>query len=164
MSYQSSHHFCEFSGGGDIYIIKPSPLVFQSAVQAGGGSAEQSPVSPIGDEINKMPSLTIEGKRGTVSSIKDVAHQLWANMLVVCVQMFVDRCKPDGHLKKFMKDELIGLKVLTGYGVACIGDGSVAAYKLEITFNGAMSIINKLPASTHDRPKAARLIDRVLEY
>jgi len=124
-----------------MYIVNPSPLVFQSTVAGDesvvGGSAEQSPVnanvSPTAYGIQKMSSLTIEAKHGSASYINAMLYQLWANMLVLCIKQFADRFKPN-DVKKFTKDELISLNILIAYGVACLGDGSIAAYKIEIDF------------------------------
>lgn len=85
-------------------------------------------------------------------------------MILICVEKFVECCDEQNHWKKFKKEEFISIKKLTGFGILCCGDGSVAGYKLEVTFNEGNSIIEKLKPDTYNRTKAARLIDYMLEY
>ena len=62
----------------------------------------------------------------------------------------------------FTKHDLFKLNELTGYGVACSGDGMVGVYKLEMKFNKTTSFVTKLKLGYRDRSLAASLIDFTL--
>jgi len=158
----SRSHYCEFSGGGDIYIENAVevPLVFKSVQLANDVETDDvndaAKLSPTHPGTQKLAQLSIEGKRGAVSVSAGIG-QLWANMMLICVERFVDSCE------NFKKEDLISIQQLTGYGILCCGDGTIAAYKLEINFNVKNSIIQKIEPSTYNRVKAAKLMDYVIE-
>jgi len=86
-------------------------------------------------------------------------YQLWANMIVVVVRRFINA------VQSFDKTKLLNLKVLTGYGMACAGDGTVGVYKLEIDMTDSkITFITKLDIGRHQLLRAAELIDYSLAY
>ena len=160
-----SYCFCEFSGGGDFYVAGQvaEPLVFQCMQNADDDDNPRAAnnLSPPTGGTQRFATLSIEGKVGS-SNIKSVIYQLWANMIVITVDKFVQFCL--GYGNGFTKTDLINILSLTAYGIACFGDGSVAAYKLEISFNNCNSITEKVEPSNYNKTVAARLIDSMLEY
>ena len=163
-------HYCEFSGGGDIYIENEmeEPFIFQSIqltdeVDENGEAEIQTNSSPIKVGTHKLASLSIEAKRGTLRNIESMVSQLWANMMVLCVEKFVKSCD-QSYKKNCKKEELISCKTLTGYGILCCGDGSMGGYKLEIDFNDKNTMIEKVKATTYSRTMASKWIDHMLEY
>ena len=160
-------HYCEFTGGGDIYIENTveGPLVFKSQQLPDDDEADDVNKS---DDVNLSPTnsgtaqLSIEGKRGIVA-VSAVIGQLWANMMLICVHRFVQSCDPELE-KGFNKEDLISIQQLTGYGIFCSGDGTIGAYELEITFNGKNTMIEKVKPTTYNRIRAAKLMDYMLEY
>ena len=70
-------------------------------------------------------------------------------------------------IKFFTKEKLLDLTVLTGYGMACGGDGTVGTYKLKIDIYmiaSRMQFATKLDIGCHERIQAAGLIDFTLDY
>ena len=54
------------------------------------------------------------------------------------------------------KQDLFGLKLLTGYGIACTGNGMVEMYKLEMKFqNGETKFITKVALAHSEKLAAA---------
>ena len=176
----ANKHYCEFLGGGDIFIYKKDvsiPLVFTSAggtessagetesAEREGSSVHGVKVSPISTGTSKLSSPIIEAKKGTISASK-LKHQLWVNMLIVTVGNFIKALDPldDTHESQYEKRDIFELNQLTGYGVVCSSDGMVGAYKLEMEFNKSMSFVTKLKLGFRDRPLAASLIDFTLQY
>ena len=160
-------HYCEFSGGGDIYIVNEveEPFIFQSTqlTDEVDENGEVTNLSPITDGTQKLTSLSIEGKRGSLGNIESGVCQLWANMMILCVEKFV-KCCDQRHKKNCKKEELISCKTLTGYGILCCGDGGMGGYKLEIDFNKRNTMIEKVKATTYSRIMASKWIDHMLEY
>ena len=154
------NHYCEFTGGGDIYIENvEGPLVFKSPDD---DDDEAANLSPTKSGTQKLAQLSMEGKRGIVD-VSAVIGQLWANMMLICVHRFVQSCDPELG-KCFSKEDLISIQQLTGYGIFCSGDGTIGAYKLEIAFNGKNTMIEKIKPTTYSRIRAAKLMDYMLEY
>ena len=164
-------HYCQFSGGGDIYIAKDnlSPvLVFvvpkdSSATDEDDESPEGSSQlfrvpSPLVPGRAKLVSFTLEGKRGN-GNIEDLKFQLWANMFVITITKFKE------SLKFFDKKQLLELKQITGYGMACSGDGIVGVFKLEMDLiETETTIVDKLELGRREILKAAALMDYALQY
>lgn len=86
-------------------------------------------------------------------------------MVALAVGNFMAAIKPQSQSEKqFIKDDLLKLKQLTGYGVACSGDGMVGAYKLEMEFQKITSIVTKIELGYRERLNASGLIDFTLNY
>jgi len=73
-------HYCEFSGGGDIYIENEveEPFIFQSTqltdeVDENGEAEIQTKSSPIKGGTHKLASLSIEAKRLAILSLRYVS-------------------------------------------------------------------------------------------
>jgi len=201
-SAKTTAHFCEFSGGGDLYIAgdNSSALVLvtlenDSPAMDAGSSAinEDSLATNEGSSVTNQGSLLVESAQGSSSPsmitrnkkkspihvgeaklaslnfelkkdhfiIDKLKHQLWANMINVTVNNFVLSFKDTSMTKQY----LIGLKQLTGYGIACTGDGIFGVFKLEMDLiSGSISFITKVKLGSHDKIKAVALMDFTLEY
>ena len=92
-SVKTTNHYCEFSGGGDIYISKGDvsiPLVFVSpTVEELDESDEESSVvggnvhvSPISHGDSKLASLTIGKKEVVIQRSSNISYgQTWLLLL-----------------------------------------------------------------------------------
>ena len=143
-STKQSHHFCQFSGGGDLYNTKEvsAPMVFvasedstvsENSLELSVPSAsseepnDQISASPSTPGTSKLSALSIEAKRESVS-VQKLKYQLWANMFCIAVTTFVE------SLSSFTKQDILQLQQVSGYGVGCSGDGILGVYKMEIKF------------------------------
>ena len=171
-STKSISHYCQFLGGGDIYIQNKNigALVFISAAEktpdeglsVGGGNKKGSPLA---HATSKLCSLSIEGKKGI--SADKIKYQLWANMITRVIERFITSVDPpEGQSvnQLFTKDDLFKLKEFIGYGVACAGDGMVGVYKLEMKLGKPTLFITKLKLGSRERLLAAGLIDFTLHH
>ena len=162
---KTCNHFCEFSGGGDIYITKDisSFLVFVVPIDEDSPATKSAPegllqVSPLAAGVSKMVSLTVEGKKESCS-IEKLKFQLWANMIVLAVGRFSE------SLELMTKLQLLDLAQLSGYGIACSGDGISGVFKLEIDMDkGQTRFVTKFPLGCRERLKSAGLIDFTFHY
>ena len=196
-SAKSTVHFCEFSGGGDLYItgnvsalVVVTPAEADSTAESDSSANESSvatnDVSLLGAQGRSMPSMiatniavnkekspTVAGQSKLVSltlelkknhfMMDKLKYQLWANMINLAVNNFVKSLENSSMTKKYLVD----LKILTGYGIACTGDGIFGAFKVEMDLSSATSstkFITKIPLGNRDRLKAAALMDFTLEY
>ena len=76
-------------------------------------------------------------------------------------------------IEKFMqslrfntKENLLQLKRLVGYGMACSGDGVIGTFKLEIDLIGNQNctrFVTKVKLGPRDRLKAASLMDYIFD-
>jgi len=191
---KSSCHYCQFSGGGDLCVAKSDtglPLVYLGSteiddleaaetdnldatetdnleatetVPASTSSPPTSPTvstkfSPLSYGTPKFASLVIEGKKGDFSS-DTLKHQLWANMIVATVGNFTDAIVSE----RFTKQDLLKVKNLAGYGIACTGIGRVGMYKLEMNLiKGCTKFITKVPIRNHGQLNASLIMDYGLE-
>ena len=181
-STKSTHHFCEFSGGGDICVtaaketsVPPMVVVAPpddtsedppqtedpttskdlSPTKSPSHKSAEPKLSPL---VNGNLAMVIEGKKDHFDKT-NLKNQLWANMIVVVVRRFIDA------IESFDKTKLLNLELLTGYGMACAGDGTVGVYKLEIDMtNSEIKFITKLEIGTRPRVQAAALMDYSLDY
>ena len=161
---KSTNHYCEFSGGGDIYVYaaKSPPLVFVSPEDAEEDEEEDAKcdesihkVSPVSKGGSKLYALSIEAKKAYANSLK-LKHQLWADMISLAVFNFMVAVDPYADIcNRSTKQDLLQIDELTGYGVACAGDGLIGVYKLEMKFGNVTSLITKLEIGHRDRLLAA---------
>ena len=159
----SVHHYCPFSGGGDIFIENGATesLIFQSDVGdigADGNLIVAENVSPTTRGTQKLAQLCLELKNEHVY-LDEKKHQLWANMIILIVEKFAKSCCE----KTFSRKDLIDVKTLTSYGMLCCGNGGLAGYKLEIEFNASNHAITKIEPDIYNRLRAAKLIDLFIE-
>ena len=62
------------------------------------------------------------------------------------------------------KQDLIDLKALHAYGIACTGVGKVGSYKLEMDLiDGKTKVITKASMKSHGQLNAAIVMDYVLD-
>ena len=164
---KTSYHFCEFSGGGNIYITKDisSFLVFVvptdedlPTTDKDSPATKSAPegllqVSPLAAGVSKMVSLIVEGKKESCS-IEKLKCQLWANMIVLAIARF-----------RITKLQLLDLAQLSGYGIACSGDRISGVFKLEIDMNkGQTRFVAKFPLGCRERLKSVGLMDFTFHY
>ena len=176
---KTTEHYCQFSGGGDLCVTKnvklplvilsPTDEVDTTALDQGtsggdmpssstaGGGMLSSKLSPLTKGDSKLASLCIEGKKHS-PNLDKLKFQLWANMIVIAVKKFKD------SLLHFTKEEILGLKQLLGYGMACCGDGNIGVYKLEMRFDQRTMFVTKIELGARERLRAAALMDFTLQY
>lgn len=178
---KKTHHYCQFSGGGGLYITKlvePQPLVFlgsttddddddedaytlttSTSSPPTGNSPSRPPdnVSPVSHGTSKLASLSVEGKKDNFD-IETLKYQLWANMVIATVERFMMA------ISMFTKQNILVVKKLIGYGIACTGSGIVGIYKLEMEFNDCTQFVTKVEIGNRDRLPAAVIIDCGLDY
>ena len=162
-SSKTVEHFCEFSEGGDLCITptktkdtKDTSVAMVVVVPTDSpyenpSTDEEDPQPPKSANLSPLVSggvklsMVIEGKKDNFNLTKH-KHQLWANMVVVVITEFTKT------VKSFNKKVLLDLTVLTVYGMACGGDGTVGAYKLEIDLiKSQMRFITKLGIGCHEK-------------
>ena len=88
-------------------------------------------------------------------------------MVIVAVANFMAAIKPSiepSANQSFTKNDLLKLKRLAGYGMACSGDGMVGAYKLQMKFGEITSFVTKIPLGYRGRLQAAGMIDFMIQY
>ena len=166
-STKSLHHYCQFSEGGDFYVTKAvtPPLVIVSPTEVATITADQSTsisdmpskLSPVSMGQSKLASLHIEAKQGAVD-LDRLKYQLWADMIVGTVNKFVK------SLKRFTIKDLVALEQLSGFGMACCGDGTFGVYKLEMVFGHSTVIVAKVELGARERLTTAALMDFTLQY
>ena len=112
----NTDHYCQFSGGGDIYIenLKESLVIY-----SGPELSKDGTLTPGGD----TESASIEGDY-THQSLRD---QLLANSILACTSTFLKECQME-YDSAFIKN----VTQISGYSVAYTGMGSVGFYKLSI--------------------------------
>lgn len=159
------HHYCEFTGCGDLCVAKSvnhPPLVY--TVLPEGEDDETTSVSASTPERDSSPRSS-----GTpsVSFIKGdcedgpLKYQLWANMIAITVGKFSLAIVKENLTKK---QDLIDLKALHAYGIACTGVGKVGSYKLEMDLiGGKTKVITKASMKSHGQLNAAIVMDYVLD-
>ena len=74
-------------------------------------------------------------------------------MILIAVKRFKD------SLELCTKEEILALKQLSGYGIACSGDGSYGVYKLEVRFGQYTVFVTKIELGARERLTAAALMD-----
>ena len=144
---KTTHHFCEFSGGGDIYITKDLSSIVV--------------VTPLSNNLPQTVSAPKESMESPNMSLNKLQYQLWANMILLVIEKFMQ------SLRFNTKENLLQLKRLVGYGMACSGDGVIGAFKLEIDLIGNQNctrFVTKVKLGPRDRLKAASLMDYIFEY
>lgn len=165
-SGKTTEHYCEFSGGGDIYICNKNistPLVFTAGETELDQPDEELSVGGGNVKVSQLSLLSIEGKKGNFSPEK-LKYQLWANMITLVIGNFIKAVNPPIYQSLFTKHDLFKLNEFTGYGVACSGDGTVGVYKLEMKFGKVTSFVTKLELGCRNRLLAVNLIDFTLQY
>ena len=183
---KSTQHFCEFSGGGDICVTAVKETSVPMVVIASHDPPPQTNEPTTSTQTNdpttskdlsptKSPSHTSANSERSPLVTKNLAmvieefdktkhkSQLWANMIVVVVRRFISA------VQSFDKTKLLNLKELTGYGMACAGDGTVGVYKLEIdltesSLTDPIKFITKLEIGRHQLLRAAELMDYSVHY
>ena len=143
--------YCEFTGGGDIYLQrKGKTLVICNTLE------QDLSLSPV-HETESISSLVIEGK---LSKKDALTHQLIANTILCCVEQFVMECKNKEHDETFLKK----MTMLSGYGVPYTGEGYFGFYRLTVEFNKQTTFRAMVQPGIYDRPISAAYVDYALEY
>ena len=79
-------------------------------------------------------------------------------MIVIAVKKFKD------SIRHCTKEEILELKQVLGYGMACGGDGSIGVYKVEMRFDQRTVFVTKIELGARERLTAAALMDFTLQY
>lgn len=142
-------HFCQFGGGGDIYLR----LSGQLAVVGGDTNAIK-----LSQEDNRTcMNTSFEGKANSTDSTQ-LKYQLMANMVVAG---FIDSVK-DGKMEQ---SELVKLQKLSCYGMACTGASTFCFLKLVIDFSTNNMLFKfKVPMTTFPVRNTAAAIDLCIAY
>ena len=157
---KTTEHYCQFSGGGDLCVTKnvAPPLVIVSSTD----EVDTTTALDQGTSGGDMPSSGtlgggIEGKKHS-PNLDKLKFQLWANMILIAVKKFKD------SLPLCTKKDILELKQLVGYGMACGGDGTIGVYKLQMRFGQSTVIETKIELGARERLTAAALMDFTLQY
>ena len=142
-------HYCQFTGGGDIYLEK----LTESLVIYSG--PESSPT----EDTETVSGLIIETKKVDCSD-ESLRCQLFANTILTCITTFLNKCKEKKCNAAFIKD----VKQISGYGVAYTGMGCVGFYKLQIKFDEVMEFEEKIPLAQYRQPDSAAIVDFAIDY
>ena len=126
-----SQRFCQFTGGGDLFITKPfsPPMVFLAGTD--GQPSDADPDEPDVSNTDGQPSdvdpgVSVEAKKESFP-LEKLKYQLWANMFCAAVSQFIDKLL-------FTEQDISQLSKISGYGIGCTADGILGVYKLEIEF------------------------------
>ena len=137
--------FCRFTGGGDIFISMETESLVISNVDDGSHSSKQqddgspyfSHPSPI-ESTHHMSGFTVEGKK-TEATSRDLKYQLFADMVLNCVDNFVTNC-----INKYDEAFIRNVECVVGYGAPYTGSGHIGFYKLELKFGHTTKFVTKL--------------------
>ena len=151
---KTTEHYCQFSGGGDLCVTKnvAPPLVIVSPTD----EVDTTTALDQGTSGGDMPSSGTSG--GGIDNLDKLKFQLWANMILIAVKKFKD------SLPLCTKKDILELKQLVGYGMACGGDGTIGVYKLQMRFGQSTVIETKIELGARERLTAAALMDFTLQY
>ena len=150
------HHYCQFSGGGDIYIQSTIPVVILSQpVKEGEQDLSLSPKN----ELEHISTMVIEGKKMDCNS-EAIRNQLFANIILLCVTSFIDNLEKRKCCESFIRK----MDQLSAYGIAYTGRGHIGFYKLQMKFFRPMEFVTKVKLALRPQPSAACYVDYVLDY
>ena len=147
--------YCQFSGGGDMCFVssKSEATVITTAEE---DMVDSSPRNDF-EEINIG---VIEGKKMEGKSQQALISQLQANMIVACVNTFVNNL-----ITGIIDKNLIELQMLSSYGIVCTSAGDFGFMKLEIDFLGKkMTFVDKIRLAQKPHVLTAVYIDLALDY
>ena len=102
-----THGYCQFSGGGDIYINSKLPSQCMVICHSNEETEDQ-------DFIGVSTFKKIDGGN------KQLKYQLYANTILACVETFVE------HLPEYDKP-IKEIQQISGYGIAITGLGNVSS-------------------------------------
>ena len=138
-----THGYCQFSGGGDIYINSKLPSQYMVICDGNEETEDQ--------DFTGVSTFIIEGKK--IDEVnKQLIYQLYANTILACAETFVE------HLPEYDKP-IKEIQQISGYGIAITGLGNVGVYVLLIQFGKPMKFITKLPLAQRPQPTAASIVD-----
>ena len=150
--------YCKFSGGGDLCVkIGSSPSLVVHTHNEEQAQASESEDNVDQENLAKNPSPPAPGT-SKLSSLVTLKYQLWANMIVIAVGTFLE------SVNMMKKKDLIALKQIFAYGIACTGDGTVGMYKLNLFLNNITptTFTTKVTLGVRDRLTASKIIDCAL--
>jgi len=151
----NTDHYCQFSGGGDLFITKKASSIVICHHDAVHSS--QSHRSPI-HEDEHMSGLTVVKKSDAI--IDSLKYQLFANTVLNSVGNFIYRCKNEKYDEAFFQK----VDKILGYGVAYTGMGQYGLYKLELQFGHAIKFVTKHKLRHYSQPTSAAFMDAALDY
>ena len=106
---------------------------------------------------NMSPISSSDSKLIETSDVNKLQYQLWANMILLVIEKFMQ------SLRFNTKENLLQLKRLVGYGMACSGDGVIGTFKLGIGNQNCTRFVTKVKLGPRDRLKAASLMDYIFD-
>ena len=145
--------YCQFSGGGDICYVSNGmeATVITTAEEDIGNSPK--------DNFEEIEVGVIEGEKTEGTSPETLISQLRANMIVACVNTFVNNL-----IMGITNKDLLEMKMLSSYGIVCTGAGDFGFMKLEIDFSKEMTFVHKIPFARRLHVTTAVYIDLALDY
>ena len=142
--------YCEYTGGGDIYVRKKGQGSTLSIV-----NLENLATTP-SSSTESIPGLIIEGNHE-----KDkLTQQLICNTILCCVTQFIKQCKENQISSEFVRK----MKKLSGYSIAITGMGYFGFYKLTMEFGTRPILTAKYEPVVRAKPVSAALVDQALDY
>ena len=167
--------FCRFTGGGDIFISMETESLVISNVDDGSQSSQQQDDGPHSaqrqdddspyfshpspkESTHHMSGFTVEGKK-TEATSRDLKYQLFADMVLNCVDNFVTNC-----INKYDEAFIRNVECVVGYGAPYTGSGHIGFYKLELKFGHTTKFVTKLQLEKYSQPEAAAFLDAILDY
>ena len=147
--------YCEYTGGGDIYIAKKRASSTLSFAIANLENLEMSP----SNSTECISSMTIECKKAEEQE-QQLTSQLIRNTILCSVTQFARQCKENKITSKEIKE----MKELSGYCIAYTGIGYFGFYKLTMRFELGCTLTVKHLGAVRSRPVAAALVDQSLDY
>ena len=151
--------------GGDILISMETESLVISNVDDGSHSSQQqddgspyfSHPSPK-ESTHHMSGFMVEGKK-TEATSRDLKYQLFADMVLNCVDNFVTNC-----INKYDEAFIQNVECVVGYGAPYTGSGHIGFYKLELKFGHTTKFVTKLKLEKYSQPAAAAFLDAILDY
>ena len=147
-------HYCQFIGGGDIFLEKPGESL---VIYSGPDLSKDVTLSPT-EDTETISCLTIEGKKSDFTD-ESLLNQLIANTILTCITTFLKNCNQK-YNASFIKD----VTQISGYGVSYTGIESVGFYKLEIKFDKPIQFQAKFPLAEHQKPHSPAIVDYALDF
>ena len=152
VSFPRGQGYCQFSGGGDLCYVSNEREV--TVITSGEEEIGNSPKN----DFEEIEVGVIEGEKMEGKSPESVISQLRANMIVACVNTFINNL---GITNKNLHE----IQMLSSYGIVCTGAGDFGFMKLEIDFSKEeMTFVRKIQFAQRPRILTAVHVDLALDY
>lgn len=149
-------NFCEFTGGGDIYIDNQEKVVVCTATSTALEDLNENLSPQIDDDL--FTGTIIEGKKGDAKA--SLAYQLMANMIILITRKTIDMLSTELNTTWLCDFESVSC-----YRIAYTGSGDFGFIKLEIDFQKQkMIFVDKIPVARYTLQGSAALFDFTIDY